>query len=1147
MSIHVALNHVTSYHYDQAINLGPQIVRLRPAPHCRTRILSYSLRILPQPHFINWQQDPESNYMARLVFPEKTTQFRIEVDLVAEMSVINPFDFFLEPYAEQIPFDYAAELQNELAPYRKTLPLTPQFEKLLADISREKIRSEDFLVAINQKLAAAISYTIRMEPGVQTPEQTLALGSGSCRDSSWLLVQLLRHLGLAARFVSGYLIQLTADQKSLDGPSGPEVDFTDLHAWCEVYLPGAGWVGLDPTSGLFAGEGHIPLSCTPEPSSAAPVSGLVDPCEVAFEHTMSVARIWESPRVTKPYSEAQWDDIEALGHAIDTDLDAFDVRLTMGGEPTFVALDHPDDAEWNIAAMGATKKPLAADLYHRMRKQYAWQGLPHFGQGKWYPGEQLPRWALNCYWRRDGQPIWRNPALIGDESCPNVKDENITERFLKAVAARLSLDGKHVFSAYEDVYYYLWRERRLPANVDPLDARLNDKQERERLLRVFSQGLDKIAGYGLPLARRADNKSWQSGDWFLRSQHCYLYPGDSPLGYRLPLDSLPWATDSDLPNVQPADPTQSFPALPTAAKLRAKHTGSNDQQAAATAAAEALASLQGFFAARSNAGTALRAAKASAKASVKQQAANARLQVAAVVSAAPAPFESAKEVTRTALCAEVRKGVLYLFMPPLEHLESYLELVAVIEASAEALQQPVIIEGYEPPHDPRVRKFSVTPDPGVIEVNIQPASSWGELVLQTTYLYEAARESRLTTEKFMLDGHHSGTGGGNHMVLGGATTMDSPFLRRPDLLRSLISYWNNHPALSYLFSGMFIGPTSQAPRIDEARNDAVAEIELAFAEMEKQIKLGACSPWLVDRCLRNLLIDVTGNTHRSEFCIDKLYSPDSATGRLGLLELRAFEMPPHARMSLTQQLLLRALVARFWKTPYKPARLVRWGTELHDRFLLPHFIWQDFCDVIDDMQEAGYAMQADWFAPHFEFRFPKIGDYQVKGMALELRTALEPWHVLGEEGSVGGTSRYVDSSLERLQVKISGMAADRYVLTCNGVAVPLQPTGVVGEFVTGVRYRAWQPPSALHPTIGIDSPLTFDLVDTWNGRSLGGCQYHVVHPGGRSYDTFPVNALEAESRRLGRYFRLNHTPGKIEVTASRASIEFPFTLDLRHY
>ncbi len=843
---------------------------------------------------------------------------------------------------------------------------------------------------------------------------------------------------------------------------------------------------------------------------------------------MGVTRLWESPRVTKPYSEEQWAQIEELGHVIDEDLEALDVRLTMGGEPTFVALDHPDEAEWNTAALGPTKKPLAATLYHRMREQYATQGLPHFGQGKWYPGEQLPRWSLNCYWRRDGQPIWLNPALIADETIPSVSDENVTERFLQGVAERLSLDGKYIFPAYEDTFYYLWRERRLPRNVDVENARLDDKQERDRLARVFGQGLQKVVGHVLPVARREDDLGWQSSAWFLRSECCYLYPGDSSLGYRLPLDSQPWVRAEEYPYVHAADPTQEFSPLPSAQHIHENFPGTSISPPPTIMSATSEVEAPKFV---------LQSARS----------VNSKGAPSSIADVSDEVAIAASDVVRTALCAEVRNGVLYLFMPPLATLEGYLDLVAAIEATAEILRQPVLLEGYEPPHDPRLRKFSVTPDPGVIEVNIQPANNWQELVAQTTHLYDAARESRLTTEKFMLDGHHSGTGGGNHMVLGGITTSDSPFLRRPDVLRSLISYWHNHPSLSYLFSGMFIGPTSQAPRLDEARNDAIPEIELAFSEMEKQMADGECAPWLLDRLLRNLLIDVTGNTHRAEFCIDKLYSPDSATGRLGLLELRAFEMPPHARMSLTQQLLLRSLVAHFWKIPYKPTRLVRWGTELHDRFLLPHFIWQDFSDVIENLQQGGYALQVEWFAPHFEFRLPKIGDYAVKGMALELRTALEPWHVLGEEGASGGTARYVDSSLERLQVKVSGMAPDRYVLTCNGVAVPLQPTGTVGEFVAGVRYRAWQPPSALHPTIGIDSPLTFDLVDTWNKHSLGGCQYHVVHPGGRNYETFPVNAFEAESRRLARYFRFGHTPGIMNVTARQMVNEFPFTLDLRHY
>ncbi len=1098
MSIHVALNHVTDYRYDRPVTLGPQIVRLRPAPHCRTRILSYSLTVTPEKHFINWQQDPQSNYLARLVIPEKTTAFRVEVDLVAEMSVLNPFDFFLEPHAEKFPFVYGdTRLERELAPFLVCKKLTPLLKKYVAAIPRVPRPTIDFLVDINQRLYKDITYLIRLEPGVQTPEETLQKGSGSCRDSAWLMVQVMRQLGLAARFVSGYLIQLTADVKSLDGPSGPEADFTDLHAWCEVYLPGAGWIGLDPTSGLFAGEGHLPLACSPEPSSAAPVSGQVEKSECTFSHSMRVERIFEAPRVTKPYTREQWAAIEKLGHEIDADLKAMDVRLTMGGEPTFVSIDDPDGAEWNTAAQGPTKRLRAAELFHRLREKYAPLGLTHFGQGKWYPGEQLPRWSLNCFWRKDGEPIWLDPSLIADEKKYYAADAVLAAEFLQGVALRLGVTPDFIFPAYEDMFYYLWRERSLPSNVDPLDSRVNDPLERARLAKVFGQGLDKVIGHVMPLSRNPAGSAWQTGPWFLRSEHCYLVPGDSAIGYRLPLDSQPWASAADYPYVNPPEPSQLFAPLKAHATIRRQIHGEKTAPA--------------------------------------------------VTVRKPDAAESAGWLTRTSLCAEPRNGRLYLFMPPLTRLDDYLELVAAIEATADELHTPVLLEGYEPPSDPRLTCFRVTPDPGVIEVNIHPSASWEELVDKTTHLYDAAHQTRLTTEKFMVDGRHTGTGGGNHFVLGGATVHDSPFLRRPDLLKSLIAYWHNHPSLSYLFSGLFIGPTSQAPRVDEARNDSLYELEIAFRQIASPVqkKADKALPWQLDRLLRNLLIDVTGNTHRAEFCIDKLYSPDSSTGRLGLLELRAFEMPPHAEMSLAQQLLLRALVTRFWEQPYTPPRLARWGTELHDRFMLPYFVEQDFREVITELQQSGFAVQQDWFAPHLEFRFPRYGDFAVNGMSLELRHALEPWHVTGEEGTTGGTVRYVDSSVERMQVKVTGMAPDRYQLTCNGRALPMRPTGNVGEFVGGVRYRAWQPPNCLHPLIGVHSPLLFDLVDTWSQRSLGGCQYHVMHPGGRNYASFPVNAFEAESRRLARFFRMGHTPGKVVPVQEDVNPDYPFTLDLR--
>jgi len=1168
MSIHAALTHVTHYSYDRLVRLGPQVIRLRPAPHCRSKIISYSLRVEPTGHFLNWQQDPFANYQARLVFPEPTREFKVSVDLVVEMAVYNPFDFFLEPYAEEFPFQYEAGLKHELAPYLQADKLTPLLKEFLTKVDKKKRRSIDFLVDINQLVHKAINYTIRMEPGVQAPEETLKLGSGSCRDSGWLLVQMLRHCGLAARFVSGYLIQLTPDVKSLDGPSGTEHDFTDLHAWCEVYLPGAGWVGLDATSGLLAGEGHIPLACTPQPSSAAPIEGGVDKCEVEFEHHMGVTRIYEAPRVTKPYTAEQWHDVMQLGEQIDAELLAGDVRLTMGGEPTFVAVNDRDAAEWNTDALGPTKRGFATALVDKLREEYGQGGFLHFGQGKWYPGEQLPRWALSIYWRADGQPIWNDPALFTDERHPTHYDRADAGNFIRTLSAKLGLTDKFIQPAYEDVWYYLWRERRLPVNVDPLKSNLDDEMERARLRRVFDQKLESVVGYVLPLrpatGPRLTGPEWTTGPWYFRDERMYLMPGDSPMGLRLPLDSLPWVSATDFPYLIEQDPTAERAPLPAHDALSNRYTAAGLAQRGA-AANKAPIGARHTMQTRGAAGDAGSTANKPGDGNAASSMGHLQAQPADW-DRSPQRQESAHWITRTALCVEVRdprrasgpkveamgeaSGVMYVFMPPLELLEDYLDLLAAVEATATELQVQIVIEGYPPPRDPRLKLLQVTPDPGVIEVNIHPVSTWKELVYNTEFLYNAAFETRLSAEKFMTDGRHTGTGGGNHFVMGAAKPIDSPFLRRPELLASLLLYWHNHPSLSYLFSGMFIGPTSQAPRVDEARNDQLYELEIAIQQIyANREKYGqSMPPWLVDRTLRNILIDVTGNTHRSEFSIDKMYSPDSSTGRLGLLELRAFEMPPHPHMSCVQQLLLRALVARFWDTPYR-APVTRWGTELHDRFMLPTFIQMDFADVLAEMRSAGYAFEDAWFAPHFEFRFPLIGTLQSVGMELTLRSALEPWHVMGEEGTAGGTARYVDSSLERIEVQVSGFNQSRYVITCNGQPLPLQSTGTAGEYVAGVRYKAWNPPSSLHPSIGLHAPLTFDVIDNWMQRSVGGCQYHVTHPGGRSFDTFPVNSYEAQSRRLARFVAMGHTPGQctqlpvnIEVKASR---EFPFTLDLR--
>ena len=1020
MAIRIALSHRTTYRYDRDVALSPHEIRLRPAPHCRTPVLAYSLTIEPASHFVNWQQDPYGNYVARVVFPERTPRLDVAVDLVAELSVQNPFDFFVEPYAEAFPFAYPPPLAKELAPFLERsddgAALAQWVERFRAALP--PLPTVDLLVRVNRELKRDIAYVLRMEPGVQSPDETLALARGSCRDSAWLLVQILRRLGLAARFASGYLIQLVPDEKPSEGSPVLERDFTDLHAWAEAYVPGAGWIGLDPTSGLLAGEGHLPLACTASPGSAAPISGLADVAGVDFGFTMSVERLDEPARSTRPYDDAQWAAIEALGQKVDADLRASDVRLTHGGEPTFVAIDDVDAPEWNTTALSPAKLERGRALLRRLKARFAPHGLVHEGQGKWYPAEALPRWALGLFWRADGVPLWHDEALLADASRPGSSTLDDARRMLAALAEALHVDPRNIVGVTE-------------ADATPI-------------------------GFALPLGARDEASSrfascaWPTAQGVLRA-----VPGDSPLGLRLPL--------ADLPGVAPV---------------------------------------------------------------------------------------------RTALAVEVRDGHVALFMPPLARVDDAFALIASIETVATASRTPLVVEGYAPPRDASVRALLVTPDPGVLEVNVPPVTAWRELVDTTAALYEEARLAGLTTEKFMLDGRHAGTGGGNHVTLGGANVTESPLLRRPDLLRSLVTYWQNHPALSYLFSGRFVGPTSQAPRVDEARDDRLYELAIAFQELDALPAWTAAAAagtapdafgahaTRIDRLLRHLLTDLTGNTHRAEFSIDKLYSPDAPTGRLGLLEFRAFEMPPHPRMAALQALLLRALVARFWRAPYR-ATLIPWGTALHDRWMLPHFLVADLAAVLADLRDHGYAFAPAWFDAFVAFRFPRYGSVSYDGIALDLQEAIEPWHVLGEEVHRAGTSRYVDSSVERLQARATGFVPERHAITCNGRTLPMTPTGVPGQCVAGVRFKAWNPPSSLHPTIGVHAPLRFMIVDRAARRALGGCTYHVSHPGGRNYETFPVNANEAEARRVARFVPHGHAGGRIDLRDEPPNPATPTTLDLR--
>jgi uncharacterized protein (DUF2126 family) len=934
----------------------------------------------------------------------------------------------------------------------------------------QKKKIAQFLVDLNVLLNKEIKYTIRMEPGIQSCEETLEKQLGSCRDNAWLLVQILRHLGLAARFVSGYLVQLKPDKKSLDGPSGPEEDFTDLHAWTEVYIPGAGWIGLDPTSGLFASEGNIPLCCTPDPFSAAPVTGDTESCKVDFAFSNSVQRIYEDPRVSKPYTDKQWNIIYNLGLRVDEILDKNGVHLTMGGEPTFISTDNMDGPEWNYEADSSEKRELAIELIKRLKEAYAPGALIHFGEGKWYPGEILPRWKFSIYWRKDGVPVWKNQSFLSDPLTDSKYDNISARRFILRLAEIIGVDKSNVIDAHEDTFYYLWKESNIPHDIDPLEYDLKDPLERKYIASLLDKGMGEPTGFVLPLGWDYKKNRWKSSRWEFRRNNLYLVPGASPLGYRLPLDSL---------NKKRFDAFEGefslFRETEHPIEYRNNYYFFSDKES--------------------------------------------KIE------------DREKNILATAICIEVRKGILYIFLPPLKQIEHFQELISYIERISKELDIKVVLEGYEPPRDKRIVSLSVSPDPGVIEVNVHPSSNWDEMVDKFETLYDITHKCRLSAEKFMLDGRHTGTGGGNHITLGSETPSKSPFLRKPSLLRSLITFWQHHPSLSYLFSGLFIGPTSQAPRIDEGRDDKLYEMEIAFS----QIPEGETTQlWLADRILRNFLVDLTGNTHRAEFCIDKLYSADSESGRQGILELRAFEMPPDVKMSLVQALLVRALISIFWQNDYKGS-LVRWGTNLHDKFLLPHYVWNDIKEVVEFINFNGLDFDLDWFKPFFEFRFPLAGKINVKDIDLELRMAIEPWHVLGEEVSGAGTSRYVDSSAERLQIKLKGLTHTRYVVTCNKNIVPLNSTDTPGEYVCGIKYLAWRPHSTLHPTIEINSPLTIDIIDTWNKRSIGGCRYHVAHPSGRNYESLPVNYYEAESRRVARFWDYGHSPGTIEVPPEYSS------------
>ncbi len=1084
------LQHESLYAYPSPASLGPHEIRLRPAQHARARIESYSLTVT-EPGELRWLQDPFGNHVARLAFRKGTRipELRLLVEMAVDIRPLNPFDFFVDDRCQEMPFAYPEEQRADLAPFlaldEPALDGGPLFAKLLADLPARGA-TVSLVVELNRLVKERVRYVVREEAGIWTPEETLREGRGSCRDSAVLLMAVLRSRGLATRFASGYLVQLTDEGMLPDEPRGMGRDVVDLHAWAEVFLPGAGWVGLDATSGLLTGEGHIPLACVARPALAAPVTGTSDVTASTVTFGMKVGRLGHEPRPTAPYAEATWEALLAAGDRADEALAAEGLTLTVGGEPTFNSREHPEAPEWNGEALGPTKWSQGQRLAEELKKRLCPGGVIVARSGKTYPGESLPRWALDVVGRRDGRPLWTQSA--GAARPPTLE---AARELAFGLAERLGID-RAVHPAYEDPWHFAREEAGLPAGLDPLeDTDLGDPAERLRLARVLDHGLRREVAYVLPLSRTG--QAWATDRWRFRRGHLFLLPGDSPAGLRLPLAALggpPPAPEPDFA-VSPPDPRLE--------ELRQERER-----------AEALAEEQG-----------------------RQE----RIARAAAAARHGSPV-------RTALVVEPRGSELFVFVPPLPTASDFFELVSLVDAAAAGTGLPVRLEGYAPPWDPALFRISVTPDPGVLEVNLPPTRSTREHHQLMAEVFEAALHAGLHAEKYLLDGRMAGSGGGNHLTLGGPTALESPFVLRPDMLASLVTFFQHHPSLSFLFTGLFVGPTSQAPRVDEARHDTLYELELA---LHRAFDRGqAAPPWLGDLLFRHLLTDVAGNTHRAEICIDKLFDWRTPHGRQGLVELRAFEMPPHPRMAEAQMVLVRALVAAFSGQPYRHG-LVRRGAELHDRFLLPTWLWRDLEEVVAWLAERGIPLPADAYRPFLELRCPVAGRIQAGGVTLEVRNAIEPWLVLGEEPSGGGTSRYVDSSMERLELRAEGLTPERHEVLVNGLTLPLRPTGRGDERVGGVRFRAWCPPHSLHAHIGIHHPVRFDLWDGWGRRAVAAGAYHVWHPQGRAFVSAPLTRFEAQARRAQRFTAEGPLPWPFTPREARPHADHSCTLDLRRF
>jgi uncharacterized protein (DUF2126 family)/transglutaminase-like putative cysteine protease len=1036
MSTQVALIHRIEQRFDRRLSLPTHWLRLRPAPHTRPAIAAYSIKVHTEPHFLNWVRDPFENHLARLDLPEPVSDLSLEVELIADLEPVNPFDFLTEPFATDFPFEYPEQLRKELAPYLSLGRVGPRLADWLGTLDRSGDYIVEKLGRINEVVhrlgTEAAPAAGGRSPGAVDPEAVLARGAVSPWEAAWLLTLGFRHLGLAARFTSGYRIFLASEPGGLDS--------ADLHAWSEAFVPGAGWIGLDPAAGLYIHEGYIPLASTPDPLRALPVTGQAEGNEADRSERVAVRRLVPAP-APSPYTETQWADIRAVGRHVDAVLADESLGLANGATLCFGSAADAHAPEWSFQALGPGKRAAAEDLLARLKGRLAPGGVIQESQGEWFGGESLPRWRLNCFFRADGQPVWRNPSLLGH----TVKGPGLgaadAEYFGKMLAKKLGLASACLIPAHEDPLHELWLNRREVHFQPPAEA-LRDPLRRHELAASLSETRCEPVGHVLPLRRDPVAERWTSGVWRFRRGALYLVPGDSPLGYRLPLASLPAGDDARELQDPERCPFEERPLL---------------------------AGVYGELSARLT-----------------------TVMETPALEAADSDHPRGP-VPRTALCIRIGNGRLHVFLPPLTHLEHYLELLTAVEATALSLGVAVSLEGYEPPEDHRLLRLTLEPEAAVLRVSLPMAENWDRTLDYVAAAYREATNAGLTALPLRTEGRRAGPGGGADLVLGGAKPADSPFLRRPRLLRSLITYWQRHPSLSYFFAGRLIGPSGSAPRPDEGREDALYELDIALARLPRN---DDPLPWMPDRILRHLLADPAGDIRRAEIRIDQLYAPDRAGQRLGRIALRAFETAGGERLAAAQVLLARGLVARLAKYPAN-LPLIDWGTALHDRFMLPRLLWEDLGKVLADIEEAGIPLRADWFRPFLDQRFPVLGRMQFGPVGIELRPAHEPWPVLAEEVTAGGVARFVDSANDRVQVQVTGLTPGRHVLVCNDRRVPLQATGIKGECVAGIRYKSGDPAATLHPTVPPVHSLVFDLVDAWTGQVLGGFTYFPSRPAAR--------------------------------------------------